>query len=196
MAPERRNQLVLAALTVVLAVTGYRAYQSWLPPTVSGTTVFNTAAGAGGRRPAGALSRMAAPDVHLGALSAERPRPVESDRNLFRFKPKPPPPPPAARPGAPAPQPPPPAAGAQTAASAGPPPPPPLPPIAFKFIGVVEAPQRGQKIAVLSDDRGVYHGREGDTIEGRYRILKIGAESIEMSYLDGRGQQTIRLSGS
>jgi hypothetical protein len=31
---------------------------------------------------------------------------------------------------------------------------------------------------------------------GQYRILRIGAESIEMSYLDGRGRQTIRLTGS
>jgi hypothetical protein len=41
----------------------------------------------------------------------------------------------------------------------------------------------------------VYHGREGDIIEGRYRILKIGIESIEMAEVDGRGRQTIRLSG-
>ena len=191
MAPERRNQLVLAGLTVVLAVAMYRAYQAWSPTTVAAPSVSNVRAGG---RAAGAPAPMSAPDVHLDALSADRPRPVDSDRNLFRFKPKPPP---AARPAAPSPQPPPPpATGAQTALSAAPPAPAALPPIAFKFIGVVEAPRRGQKIAVLSDDRGVYHGREGDTIEGRYRILKIGAESIEMSYLDGRGQQTIRLSGS
>ena len=49
---------------------------------------------------------------------------------------------------------------------------------------------------VLSDGRGVYHGNEGDTILGQYRILRIGVESIEMSYLDGRGRQTIRLTGS
>ena len=79
----------------------------------------------------------------------------------------------------------------------GPPPPPPLPPIPLKFIGIVESPSTRQKIAVLSDGRGTsFHGREGDIIEGRYRILRIGAESIEMAYLDGRGRQTIRLTGS
>ena len=76
---------------------------------------------------------------------------------------------------------------------AGPPPPPSVPPIALKFIGIVEATEHSQTIAVLSDGRGVYHGREGDIIEGRYRILRIGAESIEMAYVDGRGRQTIRL---
>ena len=77
----------------------------------------------------------------------------------------------------------------------GPPPPPPLPPITLKFIGVTI--KAGQKIAVLSDSSGhVDYGSEGSTIGGRYRVLKIGEESIEMSYLDGRGRQTIRLTGS
>ena len=80
---------------------------------------------------------------------------------------------------------------------AGPPPPPPLPPIPLKFIGIVEAPTHGEKIAVLSDGRNApFYGTEGAIIEGRYRILKIGAESIELAYADGRGRQTIRLTGS
>ena len=74
-------------------------------------------------------------------------------------------------------------------------PPPSTPPIPFKFIGVLEIPGQSQRVAILSDPRGVYHGREGDIIEGRYRILKIGVESVEMAEVDGRGRQTIRLSG-
>ena len=66
----------------------------------------------------------------------------------------------------------------------------------MKFIGVIEATERAQKIAVLSDGRNLpFYGREGDIIEGRYRILKIGVESIELAYVDGRGRQTIRLTG-
>ena len=49
---------------------------------------------------------------------------------------------------------------------------------------------------MLSDGRNVFYGREGDTIEGRYRILRIGVESIELARLDGTGRQVIRLSGS
>jgi hypothetical protein len=121
--------------------------------------------------------------VHLDALEAERPKPGSGQRNLFRFKPKPPPPP-KVTPVDPVP-----------AGPIGPPPPPPLPPITLKFIGVIERP--GQKIAVLSDSSGQpYYGVEGSTIGGRYRVLKIGVESIEMSYLDGRGRQMIRLTGS
>ncbi len=51
-------------------------------------------------------------------------------------------------------------------------------------------------MAILSDGRGnVLTGREGDIIEGRYRLLKIGADSVEMTYTDGRGRQVIRLTG-
>jgi hypothetical protein len=77
---------------------------------------------------------------------------------------------------------------------AGPPPPPPVPQIPLKFIGTVE--RGGQKMAVLSDSAGhVSYGPEGATIDGRYRIVRIGAESIEMVYVDGRGRQTIRMTG-
>ena len=53
----------------------------------------------------------------------------------------------------------------------------------------------GKRIAILSDARGTYYGREGEVVEGRYRIVKIGVESIELAYLDGRGRQTIRQTG-
>jgi hypothetical protein len=77
----------------------------------------------------------------------------------------------------------------------GPPPPPPLPPIPYRFIGVLSgAPGQG-KIAVLTDGRNVVHGRVNAEIEGRYRIVQIGEESVQMEYLDGRGRQTIRLLG-
>lgn len=128
--------------------------------------------------------------VHLDALTGERPKPEATERNLFRFKPKAPPqPPPAsARPAPPA---------ASPVSPAGPPGPPPLAPITLKFIGVVEAPAHGEKIAILSDGRNApFYGKEGAIIEGRYRILKIGVESVEIAYADGRGRQTIRLTGS
>jgi len=180
MEPERRNQLLLAVLVVVLAVVAYRAWPRAAPAAPLASTVTSPP------RAAGRRAVVAAPDVHLEALDAERTRPGDTDRNLFRFKPKPPPPPPPPEPKVTR------SAGTVLAPNGAPP----TPPIALKFIGVVEAPEHSKKIAVLSDGRGVYYGVEGGTIEGRYRILRIGAESIEMAYLDGRGRQTIRLSGS
>ena len=74
--------------------------------------------------------------------------------------------------------------------------PPALPPIPLRYIGLLEAPAQAGRVAVLSDGRGnVFYGREGDTIEGRYLMLRVGPISADLSYLDGRGRQTIRLSG-
>ena len=39
------------------------------------------------------------------------------------------------------------------------------------------------------------YGKDGDIIDGRYLIVKIGTESIEMTHADGRGRQVIRLTG-
>ena len=38
-------------------------------------------------------------------------------------------------------------------------------------------------------------GREGETVLGQYRIVKIGVESVTMEYLDGRGRQQIPMRG-
>jgi hypothetical protein len=75
--------------------------------------------------------------------------------------------------------------------------PPPPPPILLRFIGVIDLPSPEGRMAILSDGRGgpPVPGKQGDIIEGRYRLLRVGADSIEMEYLDGRGRQTIRLSG-
>ena len=68
------------------------------------------------------------------------------------------------------------------------------PPIPLKFIGVVQR-ANGVRWAVLSDGKLTVYGREADIIDGQYRIVSIGAESIELSYADGRGRQTVRLTG-
>jgi len=121
-------------------------------------------------------------EVDLQALNAPREELQETVRDPFRFKPKPPPPPP-----------PQPVMRSTAPAQTGPVEPPPPPRIALKFFGAIETKQG--LLAALSDSRGVYHGRVGDTIEGRYRILRIGVESIDLAYLDGRGRQTIRQTG-
>ena len=78
-------------------------------------------------------------------------------------------------------------------APTGPPPPPPIP---LRYIGYLDQPGEVPRVAVLSDGRGnVFNGKEGDVIEGRYRVLRIGNDSADLIYVDGRGRQTIRLSG-
>jgi hypothetical protein len=53
----------------------------------------------------------------------------------------------------------------------------------------------GRPIAALTDGKDVFFGREGEIIEGRYKIVKVNAESIDISYVDGRGQRRIGLTG-
>jgi hypothetical protein len=181
MEPDRRQKIGLAVLIVLL--TGGALYWLGSGPAAVAPTASNQRVATRGQAGSTAIT---APDVHLEALRSERPRPDGMNRNLFRFKPKPPPV--AARPAG---------AGAERPAGpVGPPPPPPVPPIALKFMGVLESPERSLRVAMLSDGRGIYSGREGDIIEGRYRIVRIGTESIEMTHLDGSGRQVIRLSGS
>ena len=180
--------MLLAGCVVLLGGAAYVAYASgWPfrpsltpPPTSDGQA---KTAGSGRTAPAGED----APTVHLDALDADRPAPDSAGRNLFRFKPKPAPPPPPVLPRVPS-------TADVAAAPAGPPQP---PPITLKFIGIFDEGPPKKVMAILSDGRGTpVHAREGETVFGQYRILRIGTESIEMSYLDGRGRQTIRLSGS
>jgi hypothetical protein len=126
-------------------------------------------------------------DVKLEALNQPPPSPEDPARNPFRFYVKPPPPPP---PPKPVPAPPPPPVDPNYV-----PPPPPPPPIPLKFIGTLE--QGTKKVAIFSDGRGLpLYGKEGETILGQYRIVKIGVESVVMEYLDGRGRQTIPMRGA
>jgi len=127
--------------------------------------------------------------VQLDALKGPRPEPGEGERNPFRFYQRPPPPLPPMPPGQRAPAPP-----LEIAAPVMPTQPAPPPPIPLKFIGIVEGRGVG-KIAAFSDCKRTFYGREGDIVDGRYKLVKIGVESVVMMYADGRGQQTIRLTG-
>lgn len=182
MAPERRRLIILGSLLGLVTVVAL--YQFW--PT-DGVSVPGQP-GARGRTAAATATGVTAPDVRLHALEGTKPRPeATTQRDLFRFR---------TRPAPPAPRPTPPVTAAPGTAPSGAAATPTLPPITMRFIGLVESPEQSRKIAILSDGRGIYQGSEGDIIEGRYRILRIGVESLEIAYLDGRGRQTIRLSGS
>lgn len=186
MDPRQRQRILGIALAVVVAGSGLYLVQR--EPTA---TVARRASPAKGQtKPP--VGQEAPPDVRLEELNATRSWPVDASRNLFQFReralppqPQPPPPPPPPvlpRPGTPP----------MASVPSGPPA---LPPIPLKFAGVLT--QGPIKIAVLLDSLGhAIYGKEGESIEGRYRILRISVESIEMSYLDGRGRQSIRMSGT
>ena len=84
MATKRRQQILLALLLVVLAVAGYRAWTSTSAVTLPASNATSPAPAA--RRTAQPPQTAAsAPDVHLEALDADRPKPGLVERDLFRF---------------------------------------------------------------------------------------------------------------
>lgn len=179
--PAKRNLVIGAAIAVVIvAVTMARDGDPADPiatPTRRGTAPAATAT-------------VPVADVKLELLQQKRPELEEADRNLFRFQPRPAPPAPAAPKPAPA------AVQPVIPAPVVPTGPPPPPPIGLRFIGLVDAPTQAGRIGILSDGRGnIFYGKDGDIIEGRYKVLKVSPDAVELAYLDGRGRQTIRLTG-
>ncbi|MGE3277188.1 MAG: hypothetical protein AB7O67_18900 [Vicinamibacterales bacterium] len=181
-----RQQILLGALGVVLAGAMAWSFSGGPAPSAPGRAPARARPAA-----AGPASDAAPADVRLDALARDREPPLDVVRNPFRFGARTPAPSQAPAAG--------PAPGGATepvfeAPPARPTGPPAAPPIALKFFGLVQRAD-GQRVAALTDGKTVWYGLEGDIIEGRYRILSIGQESIEVAYVDGRGRQTIRLTG-
>lgn len=173
---DRRRLLIGGAVVVVLALVAW----SQLRPAPT-APASRARAGA----PQAAIETGELKPIQLDALVAERGEPSGTARNPFRFQPKVVAPRPVAASVIEAPRP------IAPPVPAGPPPPPPIP---LKFIAMVER-ANGVKWAVLSDGKTTMYGKDGDSIDGRYRIVKIGVESVEVTHLDGRGRQVIRLTG-
>jgi hypothetical protein len=174
--PQRRRQLVVLALAVVV-LAALVWHQVGPTPAVTGVPASNTKT----PRAAAAGPAILPEPVRLAALGAAGEAPA-AGRNPFRFGAHPPPPaPPAAK----RPPPPPPA----------PPPPPPAPQVPLRLTILTTLPG-GQRAAQLKDPSGaVFVAVEGQIIDGRYRLLKIGNMSVVVSFLDGSGQRTIPLNG-
>ena len=187
-----RRQLILAAAAVI--VLGLAAWTFWPSSTPARASAPQTApARARGSRANASTPESGPVDVRLEMLtaSAARTQPGDAGRNPFRFQPKVVAPPAGSiRPAQPVTQAP------IAPVATGTPPPRPVPPIGLKFIGILQR-ANGEKWAVLTDGKSPtpMHGKDGDIIDGKYLIVKIGAESIEMSYTDGSGRQVIRLTG-
>jgi hypothetical protein len=179
MATERSRQLVLGGLVVALIAILVKVWPgtSGAPPVASNRTA-NTSAP---RQQAGA-TEPGTPVVHLHTLNDDRPgRPADKSVSLQDQGPAP-----SLRRWSPV--------GAAILPA----------PVRrrrrrWRHHAQVHQADRADnaKIAILSDGQNPpFLGKEGAIIEGRYRILKIGVESVELAYADGRGRQTIRLTGS
>jgi hypothetical protein len=121
--------------------------------------------------------------VDLAALDRVSDR-VDVGRNPFGYGVAPAPPAPAYTPPVPV-------------APAAPPVPQGPPPIALRLTGMIVMPSDGRTMVTLKDpvSGAIFQGFEGEVIDGRYRIVKVGVQSVVVAYLDGSGTRTIALGG-
>ena len=75
-----------------------------------------------------------------------------------------------------------------------PPPPPPPPAIPLKFYGyVTNASNKGPRRAFFLEGDDIHVVNEGDTVKRRYRIVRIGVNSVVVEDTDFHSQQTLPL---
>jgi len=176
--PERRQQLrrlgVLVALLV--GVLWYRWRQAEAPPLSSNSQVPSPAATPAMKLPA---------TVRLDELEPVPDR-VAVGRNPFGF---------GERPAAPPPQMP--VTPVWTPPPAAPPVPQGPPPIALKLTAMLVMPGTDRTMVTLKDPASgaLYQAFEGEVVDGRYRVVKVGQQSVVLSYVDGSGLRTISLGG-
>jgi hypothetical protein len=76
----------------------------------------------------------------------------------------------------------------------GPPPPPRAPPMTFKYYGYQVAKTDGLKEAFLLDGDDIILAKENETVKsGRYKVVKIGVNSITIEDTQFKSEQTLQL---
>jgi hypothetical protein len=132
------------------------------------------------------------PRIDLARLDAERADTAAGKRDLFRYRAHD-----AGEAGEQAPLPsvptPAPTPAIETAYA---PPAPSLPPLNLKYLGSVEN-RTGVKVAVLMTDRKeVLTGQAGETVANRYRIARIGLESVDLEDVASGQSRRVPLRGN
>ncbi len=75
----------------------------------------------------------------------------------------------------------------------GPPKPPPEPPINLKYYGFAASKADGKKKAFFLDGEIILIAAEGETVMRRYKVVRIGVNSVVMEDVDSKKQQAIPL---
>lgn len=85
------------------------------------------------------------------------------------------------------------AQASQPAFPAVPPPPPPPPPIPLKFYGYITPSSAGGKRAFFLEGEDIHVVTEGDIVKRRYKIVRIGINSVVVEDTEFKNQQTLPL---
>jgi len=185
---ENKRETIAAA--VLLAVAAFAVY-NWLsggsdsvppataPPATGGTATTASTKSAKGEKKGGPvlLSQSLDPTLRIDLLkSSEDVSYKGSGRDIFQNQPEPPPIPKPVKP-----------------VVETPPPPPPPPPIPLKFYGF-SGNKTGPKQVFLSKGDDIFIAKEGQVIDRRYKIVKIGPNSIEVEDVLNNNRQTLPLT--
>lgn len=184
MIAEKKKQLqtLLALVTVLAIAVGYTYWTNRTPSTGVATT------------PAAKAARVAAlpsagnAQIRLDLIDEKQDKNAVGRRNVFQYYVPPPPPP----------KPAPPATAYVPPTNVAPPPRPPVAPPApfsalstFKFDAVIFVAKPGKSMASISEGTtNRYNVTEGEYILGRYRIIRITENSVEIEDVDQNRRQT------
>jgi hypothetical protein len=179
----RTQQWAAAVLALGLAAGLYFWARSGPPSTASA----NGSAGAWPAAPAG--NEPEVPRIDLARLESPKGEAAAGRRDLFDYG-VPPAPPPTPRPLVLPPT---------VMASAAPPPTGPvsvpLPPLNVRYVGAIED-KRGLKVGVFLTERDeVLTGQAGQVVGNRFRIIRIGLESVDIQEVGSDHTRRIALGG-
>jgi len=180
MVKDRRRWIAPGLAVAAAALVGFMVLRNPAPAVAPSASAAEAPKAPGRRDPE-------LPRIDLARLDRPRPASGIGRRDLFDFAtppPTPPPPMPSAPPMVEAPPP-------VTA-----PTPPPLSPLNIKYIGAFEG-KKGLKVAVLMTDRKeVLTGQAGEVVANRYRIVRIGLESVDVQEVGSEQVRRIPLKGT
>jgi hypothetical protein len=189
---ENRKEVIALAVLGVLAVLVV-AYEFWPSSTTSSPSVTQSNSAAAGRTPArrgkgkGAVTEARLdPTLDLNLLKqSEEINYAGNGRNIFvqgsvaTIEP-------AKRNGT--------TDHDEQAGIRVPPTPPPPPPITLKFFGFANKPGEPKRVFLSNTSEDVFIAGEGDIVDRRYRVLRIGPTSIEMEDVINNSRQSIQLT--
>jgi len=181
MVKEPRRWIVPGLAIVAAASVGWALLRDTAPAVAPSASAAEAPVGTVKREPE-------LPRIDLARLDRPRPASGIGRRDLFDF-------------ATPPPTPPPPMPSAPPVVEETPPPvtvptPPPLPPLNIKYIGAFEG-KKGLKVAVLMTDRKeVLTGQAGEVVANRYRIVRIGLESVDVQDVGSEQVRRIPLKGN
>lgn len=166
MSDSERRRALLVILVIVALFGGWRLVRGWLSSGRSAATAAIAESSHRGARSAKLVTH--ADTLSMTALE-HQPAIYHGGRDLFRYAPAPAPPPKVAK--------------------AAPPPPPvetgpakPRPPqIDLSYLGSFGPDDR--QIAVFTDGKNIYNAFQGDVLEGKFIVAKIGYESVDIAFV-------------